>query len=99
MSLTTILAQASGSSGVLSLVWLGALVVLFYFLLIRPQRVRARRHRELIQSLQVGDRIQTVGGIYGVIRSLDDTSAVIEVEDGGKLRVARRAVGTKADRD
>ena len=99
MSHTTILAQASGTSGVLSLVWLGALVVLFYFLLIRPQRVRARRHQELIRSLQVGDRIQTVGGIYGVIRSLDDTSAVIEVEDGGKLRVARRAVGTKADRD
>ncbi|MDP8958616.1 MAG: preprotein translocase subunit YajC [Actinomycetota bacterium] len=97
MRQTSMLAQlGEGGAGLTSLLWLGALVVLFYFLLIRPQRTRAKRHQELISSLQVGDRIQTVGGIYGVITSLDDQSAVIEVEDGGRLRVARRAVGSKA---
>lgn len=43
----------------------------------------------------MGDRIQTIGGILGVIRKMDDESVVIEVEDGGRLRIARRAVAGK----
>lgn len=93
-------AQVSGGTGGLfTLLWLAALIALFYFLLVRPQRARARRHQALVASLEVGDHVQTVGGIYGVIHSLDDASAVIEVEDGGKLRVARRAIGLKTSPD
>lgn len=93
MSESVIVAQATDGS--LTLLWLGGLVVLFYFLLIRPQRVRAKRHEQLVSSLSVGDSVQTVGGIYGEILSLDEDSAVIKVEDGGKLRIARRSVGSK----
>jgi preprotein translocase subunit YajC len=68
---------------------------LFYFLMIRPQRTRVRRHEELVSSLEVGDEITTIGGIYGRIEFIDDTSAIIQVEGGGRLRVARRALAGK----
>lgn len=68
---------------------------LFYFLMIRPQRTRMKRHEALVEALAVGDEIQTIGGIYGVIESIDDATAVIAVEGGGRLRVAKRALAGK----
>lgn len=69
---------------------------LFYFLMIRPQRTRMRRHQELMSHLQVGDEVQTIGGIYGRIEHLDEESAVLQIEGGGRLRVARRALAAKS---
>jgi preprotein translocase subunit YajC len=71
-------------------------VVLLYFLIIRPQRNRTKAQQSLTASLEVGDRVQTIGGIRGVIRALDDDSVVLEVEQG-KIRLARRAVASKID--
>lgn len=71
-------------------------VALLYFLIIRPQRSRARAQQNLTSSLEVGDRVQTIGGIRGVIRSMDEDSVVIEVEQG-KIRLARRAIASKID--
>ncbi|MEX2323229.1 MAG: preprotein translocase subunit YajC [Acidimicrobiia bacterium] len=68
---------------------------LFYFLMIRPQRTRMKRHEALVGALAVGDEIQTIGGIYGVIESIDEATAVIAVEGGGRLRVAKRALAGK----
>ena len=68
---------------------------LFYFLMIRPQRTRMRRHQELVATLGVDDEVTTIGGIYGVIEHMDDESAVLRVEGGGRIRVARRALAGK----
>jgi len=70
---------------------------LFYFLLIRPQRTRQKKAQELQSSLGVGDEVQTIGGIYGTIEYFDEETdtAIIQVEGGGKLRVARRALAGK----
>jgi preprotein translocase subunit YajC len=80
-----------------SVLLLYALIIggLFYFLMIRPQRTRLRRHEALVSSLEVGDDIQTIGGIYGRIEFMDDDSAIIQVEGGGRLRVAKRALAGK----
>lgn len=86
----------SGGNALVTLLVYGVILGgIFYFLIIRPNRGRARAHQELMASLSVGDEIQTAGGIFGRVRSLEDTSVVIEVEDGGTLRVARRAIATK----
>jgi preprotein translocase subunit YajC len=70
---------------------------LFYFLLVRPQRTRARRQQELQSSIGVGDEVQTIGGIYGTVEYFDEETdtAVLQIEGGGKLRVARRALADK----
>ena len=97
----TILAQAEegaeSSGNVFVTLVLYAVIIggLFYFLMIRPQRTRMRRHQALMSELQVGDEVQTIGGIYGRIEHLDEESAVLGIEGGGRLRVARRALAAK----
>jgi preprotein translocase subunit YajC len=90
-------ADQGGSAWQVLIVYALIIGALFYFLMIRPQRTRVRRHEELVRSLEVGDEITTIGGIYGRIEAIDDTSAVIQVEGGGRLRVARRALAGKVD--
>ncbi|MDR9450952.1 MAG: preprotein translocase subunit YajC [Acidimicrobiia bacterium] len=77
-----------------SLIFLALLIAMFYFLLIRPQRTRAKKQAEMASSLQIGDRVQTFGGVYGIVDSLDDDSVVLRLEDG-KMRISRRAIGSK----
>jgi preprotein translocase subunit YajC len=97
---TTAAGGSTSSSGsmIMTIVMYAAVIGgLFYFLLIRPQRTRQRRQQELQSSLGVGDEVQTIGGIYGTIEYFDEETdtAVIQVEGGGKLRVARRALAGK----
>ncbi|MGH8928609.1 MAG: preprotein translocase subunit YajC, partial [Acidimicrobiia bacterium] len=87
----------AGNSSISSFVFLGVMVLVFYFLILRPQRSRMKAQQQLASSLEVGDRVQTIGGMQGVIRSIDDDSVVIEVEQG-KIRLTRRAIASKLDK-
>jgi preprotein translocase subunit YajC len=91
--------ETSGSGNMILTIVMYAVVIggLFYFLLIRPQRTRQKKQQELQTSLGVGDEVQTIGGIYGTIEYFDEETdtAIIQIEGGGKLRVARRALAGK----
>lgn len=86
--------EASGSlvGFLLPLIIIGGL---FYFMLIMPQRRRAKAMDELRSSIEIGDEVRTVGGIYGVVRSIEDDDMVIDVGGGTTLRVTKRAVADK----
>src|SRR5215203_6309020 len=71
---------------------IGLLFAVFWFMLIRPQRTRAREQQELITSLEPGDEIVTAGGLYGVIAEVDGEVLHIEIADGLVVRTARNAV-------
>ena len=86
----------AASSPISSFVFLGVMVVVFYFLILRPQRARMKKQQQVTASLDVGDTVQTIGGVQGVIRSLDDDSVVLEVEQG-KIRFTRRAIANKIE--
>ena len=97
MPLELILAQTdstTASGGTLSLLPLILIMVVMWGLLIFPRRRAMKRQQELSESLAVGDTVQTIGGIIGRITSLDDDSAVIELESG-RMRVTRRAISNK----
>ena len=68
------------------------LFVLFWLLLIRPQRRRQRAQEQMLTALRVGDEIVTAGGIYGEITALREDEVEVEIADGIEVRVARRAV-------
>ncbi|HET8741864.1 MAG TPA: preprotein translocase subunit YajC [Gaiella sp.] len=71
-----------------------AMLVLLWALLIRPQRARQRQQNELLSSIDPGDEILTVGGLYGIVQEVDeDDDLVVEIADGIHVRIARRAVG------
>ncbi len=70
-----------------------AMLVLLWALLIRPQRARQRQQNELLSSIDPGDEILTVGGLYGIVQEIDeDDDLVVEIADGIHVRIARRAV-------
>lgn len=75
------------------------LFVVFYFLLIRPNRKRQQQQQSLLTSLQVGDEVITLGGIYGRIRSLDEDTLVLTVEDGSYFRLDRTRISKKIVRE
>lgn len=75
-----------------SLIFLVLLVGIFYFMLIRPQRKRVEEHRRLIDSLDPGDEVVTIGGLHGVISSIGDDDVQLEVAPGTTLRFVKSAV-------
>lgn len=68
------------------------LLVLMWFMLIRPQRRRQLETQRLLNSLSVGKEVVTAGGLYGTVTELDDDEARIEIADGVEVRVAKRAI-------
>jgi preprotein translocase subunit YajC len=68
------------------------LLVLMWFMLIRPQRRRQLESQRLLESLSVGKEIVTAGGLYGTITALEDDEARVEIADGVEVRVAKRAI-------
>jgi len=78
-------------------VFLILLFAMFYFLIIRPQRKRQQRHKELMDALMPGDRIITIGGIHGKIESITEENIILKVESGATIRMARNAVAYKQE--
>jgi preprotein translocase subunit YajC len=75
------------------LILLLAMLVLLWALLIRPQRSRQRHQQELLQSVEPGDEILTVGGLYGIVQEIDEEDdLIVEVADAVHVRIARRSV-------
>jgi preprotein translocase subunit YajC len=77
---------------ILPIVLIGAV---FYFLLIRPQQRRAKAQKEMTSSTEVGDEVVTIGGLFGVVREMDDDSVLLEVAPGTELRFLRSAIARK----
>jgi len=75
-----------------SYIFILVILVLMWFLLIRPQRRRQQDSQRLIDSLAVGDEIVTAGGLYGTITDLEEDEARVEIADGIEVRVAKRAI-------
>lgn len=83
--------------GIMSFLPLIAIVVVFYFFMIRPQMKKAKEQKKYIESLKKGDKILTIGGIYGkIVEVREDESMIIEVEDGSKMRISKNAVSNDA---
>lgn len=72
--------------------YLIVLVVAFYFLLIRPQQVRAKKMRELMEALSEGDRVITIGGLHGTVVRVDDSTVVLRVRDNSELEFEKGSI-------
>ena len=100
MESNVILAQATEAqpSSIPTLILFLFLGVVFYLMIVRPQRTRMKKQQELADSLEIGDRVQTVGGIHGSVRRIDEDGVVLEVENG-TIKFSKRAVATKVNQD
>ncbi len=73
-------------------VFILVLLLLMWFLLIRPQRRRQVETRRMVDSLRVGQEIVTAGGLYGTVTAVEADEVHLEVADGVEVRIAKRAV-------
>ncbi len=81
-----------------NLMLLGLIFFIFYFMLIRPQQKRLKAHRDMMKSLQKGNKVITGGGLIGTIVKFEgDDVVVLEVAQGVKLRVTRSSIAEIKD--
>jgi preprotein translocase subunit YajC len=75
-----------------TLILLAAMFALLWVLLIRPQRRKQMEQQQLLASIEPGDEVLTVGGIYGIVTEIDEEDdLIVEIAEGIRVRVARRA--------
>ena len=85
------------TSTIYMVVFLVLIFGVFYFLIIRPQRKRQQEQQEINANLKPGDRVITIGGIYGRIESLREDSVILKIESGATIRVARKGIAGKQE--
>lgn len=82
-----------------NLIFLGLLIGLFYFMLIRPQKKRVQAHRNLLENTRVGDEIVTIGGMHGRIQSMGDDDVEVEIAPGTVVRFVKSAIARRVTED
>ena len=70
------------------------LLVLFYFMLIRPQSKRAKEHRAMQEALSKGDEVVTDGGIMGKIIDINENAVTVEIAENIQVKVRRESIGS-----
>jgi len=102
---TTLLAQAisppNGPGGFLGspFVMMGLMIVMFYFLLIRPQQRQRKDQLARIASLQPGDKVVTTSGIHGIVLTVKEHTVVVKVAEGTMLEFDKAAMATVHKKD
>ena len=66
--------------------------VIMYFLILRPQQVKQRQHKEMVANLRRGDTVVTSGGLIGKVAKVDDSELQVEIADGVRVKVVRGMV-------
>ena len=88
----------AGQSGAFMFIWLGLMVALFYFMLIRPQKRREKERQELLNAVKTGDRVLFAGGFLGVVANVKDKTLVVKIADNVKVEIVRAAVSQVLDK-
>jgi preprotein translocase subunit YajC len=90
-------AQSPGGSGLTTqLLFMGALIAVFYFFMIRPQQKKAKDQKKFTEEMKKGDYVVTIGGLHGRIAEIEDDTFIIEVERGGRLKYSKSSVSMES---
>ena len=76
----------------MQLLFMGAIIAVFYFFMIRPQQKKSKDQKKFVEELKRGDYIVTIGGMHGRIAEIEDDTFIIEVERGGRIKFAKSSV-------
>ena len=89
-------AGTTGGSGqmVTTFVTFGLVILIFYFLIIRPQNKKQKEAKKMIAALKKGDKVVSIGGINGTVVSVKEQSTVVKVDDNTKLEFSKSAISS-----
>ncbi|MDR2110996.1 MAG: preprotein translocase subunit YajC [Spirochaetaceae bacterium] len=82
------------ASFISTLVPFGLIIVIFYFLIIRPQNKKQKETQRMLSALKKGDRVVTIGGVYGVIQSVRENSVILKVDENTKIEFSRSSISS-----
>ncbi|MBJ2357292.1 MAG: preprotein translocase subunit YajC [Sphaerochaeta sp.] len=93
-------AGAAGSTGSMmtTFVTFGLIIVIFYFLIIRPQKKRDKETKEMLSSIKKGDKVVSIGGIHGTVVAVKETTVVVKVDDNTRMEFSRNAISSIVNR-
>lgn len=78
----------------LSWIYLGAMVLLFYFVLIRPNKKRQKERVQMLNKVKKGDKVITIGGLHGTVLDVTDERVTLKVNDNSRLVFERSAINS-----
>jgi preprotein translocase subunit YajC len=78
------------------LIMLGMILVVFYFFMIRPQMKKQKELKNFRESLKVGDKVVTIGGVHGKILEINDSTVLVNSE-GSKIRFEKTAIASSSE--
>jgi preprotein translocase subunit YajC len=84
---------------VIPLIFFAAMIVLFWVLIVMPQRRRRAVQRDLLLQLEPGDEVMTAGGLFGTVREVADYHVVLEIAPGTQVRLAKSAVTARSEHE
>ncbi len=84
---------------ILNLLPLAMIFVVFYFMLIRPQRMRDKEHQKMLAALAKNDEVITSGGIHGTVVNVKETSVVLRVDENVKVEVEKNCISVVAKKE
>jgi len=91
------LQAASGNNAWMTMLMFGGIIVVFYFFMIRPQQKKQKALVEARNSMQIGDKVMTAGGVHGKIKEVGDTYFILEIADGVKIKIEKSSVYALSD--
>jgi preprotein translocase subunit YajC len=93
-----ILLQAGSGFDPKQLFVLGAIAIVFYFFMIRPQVKKQKDQKKYVDELKRGDKVVTTAGIHGKIADMNDATFLVEVDNGVKIRFDKSAISLEASK-
>ncbi len=98
MTAIILLQAATGGFDYRTMFTLGAIVIVFYFFMIRPQVKKQKDQKKFVSELKKGDKVVTTAGMHGRIAEINDSTFLLETEGGGKIRHDRTAISLEASK-
>ena len=86
----------SASPGYYNLIFLGVIMIVMYFFVLRGPKKKQQQHQKMVQALRKNDRIRTIGGILGTVLEVKDEYIVLKIDESNntKIKISPTAIGT-----
>ena len=87
-----------GGAGTMNLIFIGGILLVFYFFMIRPQQKKQKDQKKFIGAMKKGDMVVTLGGIHGKVSAMDDDTITLELDRGARIKMEKSSISFEASK-
>lgn len=82
----------------MNLIFIGGILLVFYFFMIRPQQKKQKDQKKFIGAIKKGDQVVTLGGIHGKIAAIEENTVTLEVDRGARIKMEKSAISFESSK-